>query len=72
MDETYLQVKGQGKYLYRAVKRIVRLLLGFQSFHTARVTLAGMELAHMLKKGQMIAAGGKKLFAARQFYSLAA
>jgi len=36
------------------------------------VTLQGIELMHMLKKGQMIAAHGQNLSAAGQFYSLAA
>jgi len=57
---------------HRAVKRIVRPMLGFKSFRSARRTLAGMELMHMLKKGQMIAANGQELSAAEQFYSLAA
>jgi len=57
---------------HRAVKRIVRPMLGFKSFRSARRTLAGMELMHMLKKGRMIAANGQGLSAAEQFYSLAA
>src|SRR5512135_3692149 len=36
----------------------------------ARVTLQGIELMHMIKKGQMVIAGGQKLSAAGQFYSL--
>jgi hypothetical protein len=69
----------QNKYLnnlveqdHRAVKRIVRPMLGFKSFPSARLTLAGIELMPMLKKGQMILANGQKLSAAEQFYSLAA
>jgi transposase-like protein len=57
---------------HRAVKRIVRPMLGFKSFRSARRTLAGIELVHMLKKGQMLSGGGRKLSAAEQFYSLAA
>jgi transposase-like protein len=57
---------------HRTVKRIVRLMLGFKSFWSARRTLAGVELMHMLKKGQMLAAGGQQLSAVEQFYSLAA
>src|SRR5512138_2601924 len=66
----------QSKYLnnlieqdHRSVKRIVRPMLGFKSFHSARVTLQGIELMHMIKKGQMIAGDGMKLSAAGQFYS---
>jgi len=69
----------QNKYLnnsveqdHRAVKRIVRPLLGFKSFWSARRTLAGIELMHMLKKGQMLAAGGQQLSAAEQLYGLGA
>ena len=69
----------QNKYLnnlveqdHRAVKRIVRPMLGFQSFHSARVTLQGIELMHMIKKGQMITVDGRNFSAAEQFYSLAA
>jgi putative transposase len=69
----------QNKYLnnlveqdHRAVKRIIRPMLGFKSFWSARRTLAGIELIHMLKKGQMLAAGGQQLSAAEQFYALAA
>ena len=38
---------------HRAVKRITRPMLGFKSFETAEGTLVGIELMHMLKKGQM-------------------
>ncbi len=57
---------------HRAVKRIIRPMLGFKSFGSARRTLRGIELMHMIKKGQMILADGKALLAADQFYSLAA
>ena len=56
---------------HRAVKRIIRPMLGFKAFDSAGRTLRGIELMHMIKKGQMIAGGGEKLSAAGQFYSLA-
>jgi putative transposase len=56
----------------RAIKRIVRPMLGFKSFRSARITLAKAELMHMLKKGQMINLDGQGLSAAKLFYSLAA
>ena len=69
----------QNKYLnnlveqdHRAVKRIVRPMLGFHSFRSARVTLQGIELLHRIKKGQMIATSGQISSVAGQFYSLAA
>jgi putative transposase len=46
---------------HRATKRLVRPMLGF--------TLAGIEIMHMIRKGQLRAAG--KLRPAQQFYSLA-
>ena len=69
----------QNKYLnnlveqdHRAVKRIVRPMLGFKSFRSARRTLAGIELMHMINKDQMIPDNGQQLSAAEQFYSFAA
>jgi putative transposase len=58
---------------HRAVKRITRPMLGFKSFAAARDTLVGIELMHMLKKGQMVVEeGAESLTPAEQFYSLAA
>ena len=54
---------------HRAIKRLVRPMLGFQAFWSAAVTLAGIELMHMIRKGQLLATG--KLRPAQQFYSLA-
>ena len=112
MEETYIKVNGEWKYLYRAVdksgsntaalgvlkeetgkeievrqikylnnlveqdhrfvKRIICPMLGFKSFRSARTTLQGIELMHMIKKGQMVSGDGQAMSAARQFYSLAA
>jgi putative transposase len=41
---------------HRRVKRITRPMLGFKSSQAAQSTLAGIELMHMLRKGQL--AGG--------------
>jgi transposase-like protein len=38
---------------HRSIKRIVRPLLGFQSFHTAIKTLKGIEIMHMIKKDRL-------------------
>ena len=57
---------------HRSIKRIVRPMLGFKTFDSARCTLRGIELMHMIKKGQTVIAGGQKLSAAGQFYALAA
>jgi transposase-like protein len=44
-------------------------MLGFKSFWSAAVTLAGIEVMHMIRKGQLALTAG--LCPARQFYSLA-
>jgi putative transposase len=51
----------QNKYLnnlieqdHRAIKRIIRPMLGFKSFRSASITLQGIELMHIIKKGQMV------------------
>ncbi|CNH57632.1 transposase [Yersinia pekkanenii] len=125
MDETYIKVKGQWKYLYRAVdtagqtidflltakrdaaaalttlnadkpeeepitvrqskylnnlieqdrrniKRRIRSMLGFKSFRRAQTILAGIELVHMIRKGQLQHPGGEHLSPAEQFYLFAA
>jgi len=54
---------------HRAIKRLVRPMLGFKSFWSAAVTIAGIEIMHLIRKGQLRKAG--KLCPARQFYSLA-
>ena len=57
---------------HRAVKRITRPMLGFQSFDAAPCTLAGVELMHMIKKRQMVVeVGDEGLTAAEPFYALA-
>jgi len=56
---------------HRAIKRIVRPMMGFKSFHCARVILAGIETMHMIKKGQLDCPKAKASSAASQFYSLA-
>ncbi len=66
----------QAKYLnniveqdHRAIKRKIRPMLGFKSFWSASVTLVGIELMHMIRKGQLKAT--RRLRPAEQFYSLA-
>jgi putative transposase len=54
---------------HRAIKRLVRPMLGFKSFRSAAVTLTGIELMHMIRKGQLLWTG--EMCPARQFYSLA-
>ena len=69
----------QSKYLnniveqdHRGVKRVTQPMLGFKSFWSARIIIAGIETMHMIKKGQMHCPGDQTMSAANQFYSLAA
>jgi putative transposase len=57
---------------HRRVKRITRPVLCFNNFHSARSTLAGIELMAMIKKGQMKKNMGSSLSPTAQFYALAA
>jgi transposase-like protein len=54
---------------HATLKRLIRAMLGFQSFWSAAVTFAGIELMHMIRKGQLRTRG--RLRPAQQFYSLA-
>jgi transposase-like protein len=42
---------------HRAVKRITPPMLGFKSFWAARCTIAGMEVMHAIRKGQLAPTG---------------
>ena len=68
----------QTKYLnniveqdHRAIKRVVRPMLGFNTFRCARALIAGIETMHMIRKGQLDVPEGHASSAASQFYSLA-
>lgn len=55
------------------MKRITRPMLGFKSFAAAQGALAGIELMHMLKKGQLVGEDwAEGLTSVEQFYALAA
>ena len=73
--EAGIQIR-QVKYLnniveqdHRAITRLVRPMLGFKSFWSAAVTLTGIELMHMIRKGQLLLTG--ELCPAQRFHSLA-
>ena len=57
---------------HRGVKRVTGPMLGLKSFAAAQSTLVGIELMHMLRKGQLTAGREQGLTAAEQFYGLAA
>ena len=56
---------------HRAIKRVTRPMLNFKSFRTARSILAGIELMHMIRKGQLMLEGCIELSFADQFYAWA-
>uniref|UniRef100_UPI003BEECAC3 IS6 family transposase n=1 Tax=Burkholderia arboris TaxID=488730 RepID=UPI003BEECAC3 len=74
--ETSIKIR-QRKYLnniveqdHRAIKRRTRPMMGFKDFRCARIVLGGIEVMHMIRKGQMKATR-KNQTPAEQFYSLA-
>lgn len=55
---------------HRFIKKITKPMKGFKAFHSAQASLAGIELHHMLRKGQHLQAENQSIF--DQFYGLAA
>jgi transposase-like protein len=55
---------------HRAIKRVTRPMLNFKSFHAARSVLAGVELMHMIRKGEF-AGDSQPMSFADQFYVMA-
>lgn len=78
MDGLFLQIGiRQIKYLnniveqdHRFIKKITKSMKGFKAFHSAESTQAGIELHHMLRKGQHKQSENKTIV--EQFYTLAA
>ncbi|KAB8310135.1 IS6 family transposase [Erwinia endophytica] len=76
-DEEIITIR-QNKYLnnlieqdHRNIKRRTRAMLGFKSFRRAQTLLPGIELIHMIRKGQYGHPGGDVLSPAEQFYLMA-
>ena len=68
----------QSKYLnnvaeqdHRAIKRSARPMLGFKTFHCARILIASIETMHMIRKGQLGHVKDQASSPAALFYSLA-
>lgn len=77
-DEGAITIR-QNKYLnnlieqdHRNIKRRTRQMLGFKSFRCAQTILGGVELIHIIRKGQYQHPQGDGLSPAEQFYLLAA
>lgn len=76
--ETDIEVR-QNKYMnniveqdHRGPKHIINPMMGFKSFGSAKSTIAGIELVHMLRKGQACPEFAQNLTPVEQFYKLAA
>ncbi|MGF6473057.1 transposase-like protein [Paraburkholderia youngii] len=72
--ETPIRIR-QNKYLnniveqdHRAIKRIIKPMMGFKDFRCARIILSGIEVMHMIRKGQMKVDDDRTV--AAQFYLL--
>jgi len=57
---------------HRRIKRRLRPMLGFKSEHAATIILGGIELVHMIRKGQLNGSDARNLSLADQFDRLAA
>jgi putative transposase len=75
--ETPIKIR-QSRYLnnlverdHRAIKRRPRPMLGFKSFRCAWILPGGIEVMHMIAKGQMKCVCGTLPSTAEQFYGLA-
>ena len=55
---------------HRFIKKIIKHMMGFKLFESAQVTLAGIELHHMLRKKQHT--NSEATSVVKQFYLLAA
>jgi len=55
---------------HRAIKRIAKPMLDFKDFRCARIILSGIEVVHMIRKGQMQVKKDTDPSAAAQFHSL--
>jgi putative transposase len=55
---------------HRAIKRLTRPMLNFKSFRAASSVLAGIELMHMIRKGQFAINGTEAMSSADQFSAL--
>ena len=57
---------------HRIVKRVVRPMLGFKLFWAVRCTIAGIEIMHAIRKGQLVTSSARQQPPAAQFSASAA
>jgi putative transposase len=76
LDDEQKIIIRQVKYLnngveqdHRGIKRLTKPMMGFKDFVCAAATLAGIELCHMIRKGQHVLS--ETLSTWKQFYALA-
>ena len=53
---------------HRFIKKITKPMMGFNAFYSAKATIAGIETAHMIRKGQL---SDENIPAYQQFMALA-
>jgi len=53
---------------HRFIKKIIKPIMGFMAFHSAKATIDGIEIAHMIRKGQL---SDENIPAYKQFMALA-
>ena len=53
---------------HRFIKKIIKPMMDFKAFHSAKVTIGGTETAHMIRKGQL---SDENIPAYTQFMNLA-
>jgi hypothetical protein len=53
-----------------AIKRLIVPMLGFKSMHCAKILLAGIEMMHLIRKGQLDGFGTRSMPAGDQFFSV--
>ncbi len=51
---TVLQIKYLNNIVDRFIKKLIKPMLGFKSFHSAKITITGIENIRMIQKRQII------------------
>ncbi len=68
---TVLQIKYLNNIVDRFIKKLIKPMLGFKSFHSAKITITGIENIRMIQKRQIIGnvqkSVSKRIFSSTQF-----